>query len=98
MSGVEAKAVRSGRDGEPTAGAPALASLRCARPGRRVEFQGTKLFPLGEHRWEQSFELAARAARSWVDPRWSLELRRRANAGERSCLERGQARHRTEVR
>jgi len=98
MSGAKARAVRSGTDEEPTAGAAALASLRCALPDRGVGFQGTKLFPLGEHIGEQSFELAARAARSWVDPRGSLELRRRANAGERSCLERGQARHRTEVR
>jgi hypothetical protein len=92
MSGAKARAVRGGRDLEPTAGASALA------PGRCVGFQGTKLFPLGEHIGEQSFELAARAARLWVDPRGSLELRRRANAGERSCSERGQARHRTEVR
>ena len=47
---------------------------------------------------EQSLELAAWAARSWVDPRWSLELSGRANARERSCLDRGQTRHRTEVR
>src|SRR5258705_13386595 len=98
MSGAKARAVRAGRDGEPTAGAPVLASLRCARPGAARWVPGNKLFPLGEHIGEQSFELAARAARLWVDPRGSLELRRRANAGERSCSERGQARHRTEVR
>ena len=98
MSGAKARAVRAGRDGNPPLTRPVLASLRGARPGRRVGFQGTKLFPLGEHIGEQSFELAARAARLWVDPRGSLELRRRANAGERSCSERGQARHRTEVR
>ena len=57
-----------------------------------------ELCPERGHSQEQSFELAAGAARSWVDPRWSLELSADASPNERSCLERGQARHRTEVR
>lgn len=31
-------------------------------------------FPARGHSRKQSFELAAWAARLWVDPRWSLEL------------------------
>lgn len=75
-------------------------SLRSAAlRGMEVVGSGRKTFcPARGHSREQSFELAAGAARSWVDPRGSLELSADESPNERSCLERGQARHRTEVR
>ena len=98
MSGVTEQAAREGSQGRLTARAPGFTPLRCVARDGRGGFQGTKHFPGREHILEQSLELAARAARSWVDPRWSLELSADASPNERSCLERGQARYRTEVR
>ena len=98
MNGVQEREERGGWDRDPTAGAPDSTSFHCVARGEGRGFQSRKEFPVGGHSREQSIEWAAGAARSWVDPRWSLELRRRESAGERSCLERGQSRYRTEVR
>lgn len=98
MSGVTSKAERNHSEWDRTAVAPDSTSLRSWRGAEVVGSSREELCPERGHNREQSFELAAWAARSWVDPRRSLEISGRANARELSCLERGQARHRTEVR
>ena len=99
MSEVLRQTERIGRDGDPTAGAPDFIALRSITRGGGRGFRKKKTnSPARGFQPKQSFELAAGAARSWVDPRGSLEISGRESARELSCLERGQALNRTEVR